>query len=179
MNPAHVAAGGDVVTGGRQIHEAGIYEQHERRVHFPPMDGKAIRRGERDRENVDAANLRLPRPKGAERLLVRIVPVRRQENKLLHPLLFPIPNQVVEKPVEGLTPDGGIAGRRPANGGIDAIFHGRRAQHLERGGEVAGQPFDDQRVASQRKVGTMLFRGTDRNDQAPIALQMRRDLGGA
>ena len=88
-----------------------------------------------------------------------VVPVRRQNDERADARLLPQAEQVVHPTVQGLAAHGGVAGVVTLRRGVDAVLDGRRAYDAERGGEIVGETFDDDRVAAEWQVGPVLFAG--------------------
>lgn len=143
--------------------------QHERGVELTAVHGsrgvfqiaRKIERKDVDRENPGSA-----RAQRGQRLLMRIVAVRGENNESVHAALLPGAKQIIHPAVERLAANGGVPGVGPFRRGVHAVRYRGGAQHLIACGEVVRESFDDERIAAQRKVRPVLLAGAD-GDQQP------------
>src|SRR5207244_2298567 len=68
---------------------------------------------------------------------------------------------------------------RPGGEGVGALFDSRGAQDLGPGREVVGQALDDDAVATEGKVGTVLLAGAHRDEEAGITLEYEAHFVGS
>ena len=59
--------------------------------------------------------------------------------------------------------------------GTDSVLHGGCPEDAEFGGQIVGQPVDEQRVAADRQMRPMRIAGPDRHDEARIGGDGRLD----
>jgi hypothetical protein len=107
-----------------------------------------------------------------ERVEVRFMTVGRNDDELADTVFFPRSEQLVDCTVQGLLAQGSRAGILSFGRNVDAVVHGRSAEHTELSGEINGDPACDEDVASEWKVRPVLFHGADGYDQARIAREV-------
>ena len=96
---------------------------------------------------------------------MRIVAVRCKNNERVHAALLPGAEQIVHPAVQGLAAHRGVTRIWTFDGGVDAVGHRRGAQEMKARGQIVGEPLDDERIAAERQMGTVLFAGADWNQQ--------------
>src|SRR5256885_1016212 len=145
----------DEVLGALHAHQLRREVEQQRGVELAAVH-RAVRVGEVAAEvggeHVHREYPGAPRPQGRERLLVRVVAVRREDDERVDAGLLPGPEQIVHPAVQGLAAHRGVAGVRPLGGGVHAVFDRRGAQDVEAGGEIVGQPLGVVVVAGVREV---------------------------
>ena len=80
--------------------------------------------------------------------------------------------------MQRLAPQRRISGETALGVDVDAVLQRRRAQHAEFRGEIVREMFDDDRIAAERHVGSVLLARANRNDQSWIVGERVRDLIG-
>lgn len=154
-----------------QIHQRPVHVQQKRGVERAAMHrntASCLVIGQGDREQIHGANRRSMGLERTQGLLVGVLAVRRQNNELPDPPLFPRAHQVVEESMQRLASHRGAPGKGSAGGRVDTIFYGGGAQHVELGRKIVGEPFHDEGVAPQREMGPMLLGSAHGNDQAGV-----------
>ena len=168
------AKAGELALAEREVlsqahaHELGCEMQHQRGIELAAVRvaaGFVEIAGEVERKDVDREDASLPGTQRGEGFLVRIVAVGRENNESIHAALLPGAEQIVHPAMQGLAADGRIAGIGTFGCRIHAKGDSRGTQNPEFGGEVVGQPLDDDRIASERQMRSMLFTRADRHEQ--------------
>jgi len=113
-----------------------------------------------------------------ERFEVRVVLVRREENEFFDTSCFPGVDEIIECSMERLAAQRGIPGKSTLGIDVHAIFERRCSQDPKFGGEVVREMLNDDRVAAERHVWTVLLTCTDGHDQSGVASEGFSNLGG-
>src|SRR2546426_1888651 len=167
------------VLGALHAHELRREVQQQRGVQLATVHRAVLVlhvAGEVEGEDVDREDPGPLRAQRRERLLVRVVAVRRQDDERVDAGLLPRAEQIVDPAVQGLATHGCVAGVRPPGRRVHAVLDGGGAQDVEGGREIVRQTLDDDRVASQRQMGAVLFAGAHRHQEAGIALEDEANL---
>ncbi len=160
---------GSEVLGPLELHEVPIDVEQQRRVELSTVHGRKLLRApgsERHRKNVHRAHASSSSAKRAQRFLMRVRPMGGQDDELVHSPGLPVAGQVVEHPVERLPVNRCASRELRYRWRVDAIFYGGCSEHPKLGGEVVSKPFNDERIAPQRKMRTMLLSRADRDNEA-------------
>lgn len=176
--PANEPGGRCVVSGPFKVYLIGVDVQEEGCVHVTTMNREACIVHfslQRHCEDVDGADPCATGPDGAESFLMRILPVRRDDDELHDSASFPRSDEIVHGAVQGLTAQRRGSRKGHLCGGVDTIFNCGGPEDLELGGQVIRESFYNCGVAAERKVGTVLFGCTHRKDQAGVANDAVRD----
>src|SRR5690349_21642265 len=177
--PAAIAGPGPVgkleILRQFHAHERRRQVEQQRCIELPAMGGPVgvvEQAREVEREDVHGKDARVPRAQRRERLLVRVVAVRGENDERLDTALLPRAEQIVHPAVQRLAAHGGVTGKGALGGGVDAVLDGGRAQDAAGGREVVGEPLDDDCVAAQRQVRPVLFAGAHGDQQPRVARQL-------
>lgn len=175
MVAAHLQTGWYVVLRLREVHQLtrDVEEQggvHGSSVHGDAAHGLVLR--PRDGEDIHRPHSCAVGAKGAQGLLVGVLAVGRQNDELLDPTLLPRTYQIVEESVEGLASDGRATRKGRRRGGIHAIFYRRGPEDVEFRREIIGHALDDECVATQGQMWSMLLRCSDGDDEPCVPLQV-------
>lgn len=81
--------------------------------------------------------------------------------------------------MERLAADGRTAREWRWGGGIHTIFYGRGSQDVELRREIVGEALDDERVATEGEVWSMLLRRSDRYDESTVPLEVSTHGSGS
>ena len=165
---ALVGRGVQAGSGVGVLNEIGVKEQDQGGVQLPAME--LIIGAFEEAAEVKAEDVYHPdfpdRPDGAEGFLVGIGGMGGQDDHLSDPCaLLPGGDKFVHDSVQCLPAERRRARAAFVTGGMDAELDGRCPGNAGPGGEIVGEPFEDQRVAAQRQVRAAEFEGTGRHDQ--------------
>ena len=116
-------------------------------------------------EDVDHLDGGLLGADGAQRLEVGLARLRGEDDELPDACpVFPGLDKFVHDTVQRATPESG-ASREGAGDGVHPVLDRRCPQDAERGREIVGEVLDDDRVAAERQVGSVLLGGANRYDE--------------
>ncbi len=145
--------------------------QHERSINLITVHGFTLafkQVGKVQPENIHHSYPGSCGYNSRESLLMWIMTMGCQQDKLPYAASFPGIEEIVQKGVQGLPAEARIAKKVSLCGNVDAIFYGGRAQHSILRRKIVSEVFNNDGVAAEWKVRSVLFARADRNDQACI-----------
>src|SRR2546423_5786256 len=127
-------------------------------------------------EDVDDSHARGGRDNSSKRLLMRIMSVRGEQNELTNARCLPRIDQIVEYAVKGLFSQRRVAGEAALGIDVDSVLRRRSAQHAIFRGQIVSHALDDDGIASERHMRTVLLACADRDDESRIVAEDGCDL---
>jgi len=162
--PGHLALGEQKVLGELHMDQLGREVEHERRIELAAMgrSGRVFEIvGEVEGKDVHGEYSSPPRAQRGEGFLMGIMSVGGKNNESVHATLLPGAEQVVHPAVQSFPAHRRIAREGTLGGGVHAIRYRRGAQDAEAARQVVGETLDDERVAAEREVWSMLLAGAN------------------
>lgn len=140
------------------VDQLGGEVEHQGGIDLPAMPGTGLdlaqRRQRFQRKNVHHTHAAVG-PNGGECLEVLVRRVCGEDQGVTHSChLFPDGDKFVQGAMQRLSRQGRGARTRLVRGRVHPVLDGRRAGNAGGGGEIVGEPFEDDRVAPQREVGS-------------------------
>jgi hypothetical protein len=127
----------------------------------------------------DDANASGPGDEGSEGVEMGFMPVGDDDDELGDALGFPGGEELVERPVQSFVRESGGT-RVPSLGSyIDAVVHGGSTQNILFPGQVEGEFACNEYIGAERQMGTVLLESADRDNEARVAREVRRDIDPA